>query len=102
MIIIVSLHDALPILTMFAMFFTEYNKALGATGRIMGILEMDDEKSGGLEDVSLAYKTLQFKNVSFGYEDTPVLEKISFTAKNNKKNAFVITRGDGNSIRLHS
>lgn len=84
-------------MTMFAMFFTEYNKALGATGRIMGILEMDDEKSGGLEDVSLAYKTLQFKNVSFGYEDTPVLEKISFTAKNNQKIAFVGPSGSGKS-----
>lgn len=84
-------------MTMFAMFFTEYNKALGATGRIMGILEMDDEKSGSLEDVSLAYKTLQFKNVSFGYEDTPVLEKISFTAKNNQKIAFVGPSGSGKS-----
>lgn len=84
-------------MTMFAMFFTEYNKALGATGRIMGILEMDDEKSGGLEDVSLAYKTLQFNNVSFGYEDTPVLENISFTAKNNQKIAFVGPSGSGKS-----
>lgn len=84
-------------MTMFAMFFTEYNKALGATGRIMGILEMDDEKSGGLEDVSLAYKTLQFNNVSFGYEDTPVLENISFTAKNNEKIAFVGPSGSGKS-----
>ena len=84
-------------MTMFAMFFTEYNKALGATGRIMGILEMDDEKSGGLEDVPLAYKTLQFNNVSFGYEDTPVLENISFTAKNNQKIAFVGPSGSGKS-----
>ncbi|CAM4294833.1 ABC transporter ATP-binding protein [Jeotgalicoccus halotolerans] len=84
-------------MTMFAMFFTEYNKALGATGRIMGILEMGDEKSGSLEDVSLAYKTLQFNNVSFGYEDTPVLENISFTAKNNQKIAFVGPSGSGKS-----
>ena len=84
-------------MTMFAMFFTEYNKALGATGRIIGILEMDDEKSGSLEDVSLAYKTLQFNNVSFGYEDTPVLENISFTAKNNQKIAFVGPSGSGKS-----
>ena len=84
-------------MTMFAMFFTEYNKALGATGRIMGILEMDDEKSGSLEDVSLAYKTLQFNNVSFGYEDTPVLENISFTANNNQKIAFVGPSGSGKS-----
>ena len=84
-------------MTMFAMFFTEYNKALGATGRIIGILEMDDEKSGSLEDVSLAYKTLQFNNVSFGYEDTPVLENISFTAKNNQKIAFVCPSGSGKS-----
>lgn len=84
-------------MTMFAMFFTEYNKALGATGRIIGILDMEDEKSGNMESTELSYKTLRFNDVSFGYDDTPVLENISFTAKNNQKIAFVGPSGSGKS-----
>ena len=83
-------------MTMFAMFFTEYNKALGATGRIMGILDMTDEKSGE-ERLELAYNTLEFDNVSFGYGDTAVLENISFQANNNQKVAFVGPSGSGKS-----
>lgn len=84
-------------MTMFAMFYTEYNKALGATGRIIGILDMDDEKSGNMKRVQLLYKTLRFNNVSFGYDNTPVLENLSFTAKNNQKIAFVGPSGSGKS-----
>lgn len=84
-------------MTMFAMFFTEYNKALGATGRIIGILDMEDEKSGNMDSAELSYKTLRFNDVSFGYDDTPVLENISFDANNNQKIAFVGPSGSGKS-----
>ena len=84
-------------MTMFAMFFTEYNKALGATGRIMSILEMDDEKSGSMDNTKLSYKTLAFNKVTFGYGKTPVLENISFSANNNQKIAFVGPSGSGKS-----
>lgn len=84
-------------MTMFAMFFTEYNKALGATGRIINILEMDDEKSGDAQQVELAYNSLSFNNVTFGYDKTPVLENISFTGNNNQKIAFVGPSGSGKS-----
>lgn len=84
-------------MTMFAMFFTEYNKALGATGRIIGILDMEDEKSGSIESAELSYQTLHFNDVSFGYSNTPVLENISFAAKNNQKIAFVGPSGSGKS-----
>ena len=84
-------------MTMFAMFFTEYNKALGATGRIIGILEMENEKSAADTEELLTYETLSFNNVTFGYDKTPVLENISFTAENNKKIAFVGPSGSGKS-----
>lgn len=83
-------------MTMFAMFFTEYNKALGATGRIIGILEMKDEKSGD-EHVALSYNTLEFDQVSFGYGENTILENISFQAHNNQKVAFVGPSGSGKS-----
>lgn len=84
-------------MTMFAMFFTEYNKALGATGRIINILEMDDEKSDDEKQVELSYNSLSFNNVTFGYDKTPVLENISFTGNHNQKIAFVGPSGSGKS-----
>lgn len=84
-------------LTMFAMFFTEYNKALGATGRIIGILNMEDEKSVSKDVDELQYGMLSFNNVTFGYDETPVLENISFTAAHNQKVAFVGPSGSGKS-----
>lgn len=87
-------------MTMFAMFFTEYNKALGATDRIIGILgrveEADAEQMTAEEQ--LQFNSLEFKDVHFGYgEDTPVLHGISFMAGYNQKVAFVGPSGSGKS-----
>lgn len=86
-------------MTMFAMFFTEYNKALGATDRIIGILRKDDESDPEMPDVhDLEFETLEFKNVDFGYEgDNIVLNDISFSADHNQKAAFVGPSGGGKS-----
>ncbi len=86
-------------MTMFAMFFTEFNKALGATERIINILKMDDEPDHGtLTEVDISFNSIAFENVSFGYmEDTPVLENISFRAEPNQKVAFVGPSGSGKS-----
>lgn len=87
-------------MTMFAMFFTEYNKALGATDRLIGILEKDEESDA--EEVpaeeNLQFNSLEFKDIHFGYgEETPVLHGISFRAGYNQKVAFVGPSGSGKS-----
>src|SRR5699024_10808207 len=86
-------------MTMFAMFFTELNKALGATERIIKILDMDDEPNAGtLSEDTVNFNSLEFENVRFGYtEDTPVLENISFRAEPNLKVALVGPSGSGKS-----
>src|SRR5699024_217226 len=86
-------------MTMFAMFFTEMNKALGATERIIKILDMDNEPDAGtLSENNVNFNSLEFENVSFGYiEDTPVLQNISFKAEPNRKIAFVGPSGSGKS-----
>src|SRR5699024_12212639 len=70
-------------MTMFAMFFTELNKALGATERIIKILDMDDEPNAGtLSEDTVNFNSLEFENVSFGYiEDKRGLDNISFMAQ---------------------
>lgn len=87
-------------MTMFAMFFTEYNKALGATDRIIGILDRDEEVDAAemAAEEKLQFRTLEFKDVHFGYgEDTPVLHGIDFRAEHNRKVAFVGPSGGGKS-----
>lgn len=87
-------------MTMFAMFFTEYNKALGATDRIIGILDRAEEADAEqmTAEEQLQFNSLEFKDVHFGYgEDTPVLHGISFMAGHNQKVAFVGPSGSGKS-----
>ena len=85
-------------MTMFAMFFTEYNKALGATGRIIGILEMENEKSAADTEELLTYETLSFNNVTFGYDKTPVLENISLPQKIIKRLLSSVRAAAGNQL----
>ncbi|MCD2137448.1 ABC transporter ATP-binding protein [Salinicoccus halitifaciens] len=86
-------------MTMFAMFFTEFNKALGATERIINILKMDDEPdTGELPDKDIRFNSIEFEDVSFSYiEGAPVLQNISFRAEPNRKVAFVGPSGSGKS-----
>lgn len=84
-------------MTMFAMFFTEYNKALGATDRIIGILKLDDEVTTEVVP-EISFNTIQFHNVDFSYvEGTPVLHDVNITLNKNEKCAFVGPSGSGKS-----
>ena len=86
-------------MTMFAMFFTEYNKALGATERLIMILGKEEEQGGNPAfDQRLDFNTLEFEDVSFGYDaENRVLHHVDFTARNNEKVAFVGPSGSGKS-----
>ena len=83
-------------MTSFALFFTELQKAKGATERIIEILELPLE--GGQEGLQLdiANKTLRVSNVSFSYEKgEPVLKDLSFEAKPGEMIAFAGPSGGG-------
>ncbi|MFC3387943.1 ABC transporter ATP-binding protein [Salinicoccus sesuvii] len=85
-------------MTRFAMFFTEYNKALGATERIIGILGKAEEENESASDASVEFNTLAFEDVAFGYEShKEILHQISLTAYNGEKVAFVGPSGSGKS-----
>ncbi|GIO23349.1 ABC transporter ATP-binding protein [Oceanobacillus sp. J11TS1] len=83
-------------ITTFAMFFTELQKAKGATERIVEILnEEEEEIHPGLEK-SIGEQTLEFKQVSFSYEDgEQVLNNVSFTASPGEMVAFAGPSGGG-------
>lgn len=85
-------------MTTFGLFFNEYNKALGATERIMDIIKLENEPDNGKISMNISFNSLSFKNVYFSYDgDTNVLENITFMAPNNQTIAFVGPSGSGKS-----
>lgn len=83
-------------ITSFAMFFTELQKAKGATERIIEILDIEEEN--GQEGLSkdITDKTLYIEDLSFSYEEgDPVLENITFEARPGEMIAFAGPSGGG-------
>jgi ATP-binding cassette, subfamily B, bacterial AbcA/BmrA len=83
-------------ITSFAMFFTQLQKAKGATERIIDILELKlEEGQNGLE-MDINNKPIYVRNVSFAYsEDEPVIENVSFEAQPGEMIAFAGPSGGG-------
>lgn len=83
-------------LATFARFFTELQKARGATERIIDILELPLEEQERGKDMDISGKTLRLEDVSFAYENgEPVLQGVSFEAHPGQKIAFAGPSGGG-------
>lgn len=82
----------------FAMFFSQVQKAMGATERIEQILKTDLEPIETGKTVDVSGKTIKAENLSFHYvTDRPILKKVSFEAKPNTVIAFAGPSGGGKS-----
>lgn len=83
-------------ITSFAMFFTQLQKAQGATERIIAILDESEEMSVGKTDFSIVNKALIVENLSFSYDkQTATLHELSFDVQPGQLVAFVGPSGAG-------
>lgn len=83
-------------ITTFAMFFTQLQKAKGATERIAQILQTEEETGQEGIDKDISNEPITVDNVSFSYNnEEPVLKSITFTAKPGEMVAFAGPSGAG-------
>lgn len=86
-----------PILN-FSMFLTDYKKAVGASERIYEIYQEEAEKRGDDHNQPITnHQNITFENVSFGYEDNPVIKDLSLSIRSGEVTAFVGPSGSGKS-----
>lgn len=83
-------------MSLLSMFFTQLQKAIGATEYMITILQTDEEDHQHGQVVGQANQAIELKHVHFAYqEDDPILDDISFTIHPGKVTAIVGPSGGG-------
>ncbi|WP_223700782.1 ABC transporter ATP-binding protein [Sutcliffiella deserti] len=85
-------------ITSFTMFFTQLQKAKGATERIIDILDLHVEEGQEGLDMDISNQPVRVKDVSFAYsEEEAVIKNVSFDAQPGTMVAFAGPSGGGKS-----
>lgn len=94
--IIIYMFQIVVPFSQMATFFTAFQKAMGATERIQGILSIEGEPSNTAIKVEDAAKPIEFRELSFAYKtNEPILKNVSLIAPPGKTTAFVGPSGSG-------
>lgn len=73
----------------------------GACARISAATDVEPEENKGTQDAAKAKGDVEFKDVTFAYEEKNVLNNVSFTAEAGKVTAIVGPSGAGKSTILN-
>jgi len=83
--------------------YQQFQQAQGATTHVFAYLDMKQEEqdSPGAVAASPFSREIEFQNVSFSYDSTPVLRDISFQARKGELVAFVGSSGAGKTTLIN-
>lgn len=84
----------------FSSLITSIQNSLIAARRIFSIIDEQEETHIGSETIK-SIDTIEFKDVSFAYNNTPILKNINFTIKKGEKIAIVGSTGSGKSTIIN-
>lgn len=93
----VQLYQPFEILSAYSGTLTSMNSSLD---RLDYLYKMDVVGEGGIEVFPASYD-VEFKNVSFKYDDKDVIKNISFHSKENTMTAIVGSSGSGKTTLMH-
>lgn len=82
-------------MTQLTMFFTQLQKAMGATERISALLEHEEEDIYEGQQLATVKDPIHVKNVDFAYGEEAILSAINFTIAPGKVTAIVGPSGGG-------
>jgi ATP-binding cassette subfamily B protein len=86
----------------FGQIINMYQRAYASAARVFGLMDEDagiDERSDA-DDLVVAEGHVEYDGVSFGYDDEPILEDVSFAAEGGDTLALVGPTGAGKSTAL--
>ncbi|NHC40361.1 ABC transporter ATP-binding protein [Bacillus sp. MM2020_1] len=79
-----------------AAFFTQFQKATGATERIIAIMDMSEEQDESMRDVDNVNQSIIVEHLNYSYKNgDEILKDISFSAEAGKVTAIVGPSGSG-------
>jgi subfamily B ATP-binding cassette protein MsbA len=83
--------------------YSQFQQAEGATTQVFAFLDMAEEErdAPGAVDLPAFAREIEYDNVSFSYDATPVLKNVAFTARMGEVIAFVGSSGAGKTTLVN-
>ncbi|TAL69543.1 MAG: ABC transporter ATP-binding protein [Bacteroidetes bacterium] len=88
-----------PIATLFNN-FSNFQRGFVAAERVFDVMDSQPSVPTGTDEITGFNDSIEIKNVSFAYQDIPVIQNANFKLNKTKKIAFVGSSGSGKSTML--